>query len=439
MTEERNALLTVETVIDLPVWKEYCSFYPLTRTKNRRISLIGTLLILWGGFTMVLNPSMGLSVLTGFGIASVPSLIRYFRNRNNKWGYQEVLNQAGGKAPHALYRFCEDGIECCQKHKDSVSFFPYWKFSEIFDCGNLLLLFCDAKTLLLLDLRWIQGGTREELESILQSKCTMVKKGIRKVTFWKALRKIQRWLFMLVLAGAVIFSAMEIASAWNAKVLKEDLTYPEAAAILEELDIHCSDDMIAEAEKWEAEYRQILAEITGDLGYTPMGYTGRDRVISLLCDAGYGNYDPDTWEWTPPDTGVLWLDMEAFNISTMYTQYLQGLAAISGGDLVITDIEENHDNVNPETGKGNVSLSFTLNGTRHQFSIPLEYDWYNARSLDEINAVLSTGEKRVYALSDDGQGILLFYRSRQWASQFKKTTGIPLMEKISTIWYGYPF
>ena len=35
-------------------------------------------------------------------------------------------------------------------------------------------------------------------------------------------------------------------------------------------------------------------------------------------------------------------------------------------------------------------------------------------------------EKRVYAMADDGQGSVLFYRDKEWAKRFKKETGIRL-------------
>lgn len=428
MNEEIKWLYKDEVILDLPTYRESTEAIYLVSAK-RSIWGIACILLMTYCFSVVLStPSMSLSVLTGLVIGGAISLIPYLRNRNGGKPFQDILAANGGKPAHMILLFAEECIHTHNVYKNTDRQISYSQIIKMIDTGRFFVLI-DSTHFLVVDLRWLTGGSRDALAAFLCSKCANVKKGIQKTTFGRIMSYLYRGIGILVVAVVLIGSVRQLLPNHSLGMLSDQLSVREIAAVLEDLDIHCQETHISQVEQWEADYAE-----------SSMPSSSGGRVLSLLSIAGYGNYDWDTWEWTPPDSGVYWLDLEAFDIEHMYTQYLTGIAAISDGKLVITDIEENHDNVDWESGTGEVTLSFTVNGTANNLIIPLTYDWYDTASLDEINRILNaqhTG-RQIYVASDSGQGILLFYRSPQWAKEFNNTTGIPLHKTLSALWSG-PF
>ncbi len=96
---------------------------------------------------------------------------------------------------------------------------------------------------------------------------------------------------------------------------------------------------------------------------------------------------------------------------------------------------------NWEAGTGDIDFSFNLNGSDYTLTIPMMYDWYDTNTLDTLHQIINahSTENRLYAASDSGQGILLLYRTSEWASDFNRLTGIALFEQLSDLWNNWPY
>lgn len=158
-------------------------------------------------------------------------------------------------------------------------------------------------------------------------------------------------------------------------------------------------------------------------------YTEGYPYVSLLSALGMPKRDTGTWEITEYSDQAYWFDFEGWDISTDYLEILKGVQAISGGEIVFTEMEENTDDVDWEKGTGTIQVSFLLNGRPCEYIARMEYDWIDPGFLTYLMkelAGMKTG-KKLYACSDHGQGCILFYREEAWAEEFVKRTGM-LME-----------
>lgn len=88
------------------------------------------------------------------------------------------------------------------------------------------------------------------------------------------------------------------------------LSLERKLATLEELDFQFTEEERKAMEEWP------------DAGYG-----------DLLAMVGWGEFDNETWEWSPTSDQVYALDTEAFNIDRMYLDFLQGLLSISSGSM----------------------------------------------------------------------------------------------------------
>ncbi len=152
-----------------------------------------------------------------------------------------------------------------------------------------------------------------------------------------------------------------------------------------------------------------------------------DSVIYYCI--GAGKYDPKTWEWTPSSEQVYMFDMEVFSIGSMYTDFLRGILPLMGDDVRITDMEEDSGGVDEESGTGTQILRFQCNGNPYEFRAEAYYDWMDLKVIDFMNGVLKqekTG-KQLWAASDGGQGIIIFYNTEKWAKQYEKKMGYKLV------------
>lgn len=87
----------------------------------------------------------------------------------------------------------------------------------------------------------------------------------------------------------------------------------------------------------------------------------------LLSNIGHGKFDFTDWSWEPLSDQIYSFDMEVFNTSCMYTTFLQGVRAITDGDLNITDISEDCSKVDFENGCGTQTIQFRCNGKAYQY------------------------------------------------------------------------
>ena len=115
-------------------------------------------------------------------------------------------------------------------------------------------------------------------------------------------------------------------------------------------------------------------------------------------------------------------DVELPDPSQMCTEFLQGISGISGGELEITDIEEAYSEEVLEAGTGTWPVRFLCNQTAYQYEANIYYDWFDTGLLAFMGRVVeeqNTG-RRLYAFSDGFQDCMIFYRTKEWAENFKE-------------------
>lgn len=201
----------------------------------------------------------------------------------------------------------------------------------------------------------------------------------------------------------------------------------EVAADLAALGIYVPDEVVDEIEDT---YRMVEADeaYAGMYDYY-LEYDPGFEYRMLLSGWGYGDYDDD-WNWIPSSDKVYAFDTEVFNMSEMYTDFMKGVIAISGGEFEITDIVENTDDVNYEEGSGTQVLSFRYNGTPYTFEAIYYGDWLDCEVIEFMNQVFETegNPKRLLATDDGGQGCILFYNTPEWGDELEAATGMDLNE-----------
>lgn len=143
-----------------------------------------------------------------------------------------------------------------------------------------------------------------------------------------------------------------------------------------------------------------------------------------------GEYDFNSYTWTPTSSDVYAFDAEVFDIENMYALFLQGIKAIVPGfdcrDVTET-LEENRTQPTLEErieaggriSEGTKTVSFMLKGHGYQKELDYYGDWFNEEAIAWINDVLEQEgfEGRLYDFFDGGQGIILIYGSEEKAGQ----------------------
>lgn len=115
-------------------------------------------------------------------------------------------------------------------------------------------------------------------------------------------------------------------------------------------------------------------------------------------------------------------DMEMPEIVQMYTDFFEGIVRIAGGDLEITDIEEEMSEEVLEAGEGTKTVRFCCNGKVYEYEAQHYYDWFDTGMLAFMNQVLEDQktDSRLYVTGDGGQDCIVLYRTEEWAEQFRQ-------------------
>lgn len=191
-------------------------------------------------------------------------------------------------------------------------------------------------------------------------------------------------------------------------------SFAQTAGTLKELGIEgLTDELVAGT---EAGYANMPADVEFD------------RTVALLTAVGTGDYDYDTWDWTPTNHSVYSFDVEVFNVSQMYTFFLRGVSAIGDGELEFGNISENTDNVDWKAGTGKRSVTFDWNGKTYTLEGENQDDWFDFEVANQLNKVIMEqgGSKKLYFASDGYQECIVFYCDDDWAKLFYEKTGLKL-------------
>lgn len=200
----------------------------------------------------------------------------------------------------------------------------------------------------------------------------------------------------------------------EATIEMDQRSYAEIARDLRDLGIDgITDELVASLEE---QYSQLPEGIIFS------------KTATLLSSVGMGNYGPGLSSWTPAHNGVYSFDMECFDESTIYTYFLEGVAALGEGELEFTNISEDLSRMDREAGTGPRSVSFDWNDSRYTMEMTAQRDWFDLAAARQLSKIVKEagGEKQLYFMGDGYQTGIVFYRDAQWAKEFQQKTGLPL-------------
>ena len=147
--------------------------------------------------------------------------------------------------------------------------------------------------------------------------------------------------------------------------------------------------------------------------------TNGELSAALLVRLGEGHYNYDTYEWSPLTDQLYAFDLEIFDISHMYTLFLQGVQSIVP-DIEITGIEEDLSGLNNDLD-GKRKVSFLCNGHPYSFTLVGMHDWFDVNMLDYMQQVIQA-ENCPYELHyffTIGQDVALYYGMKEKADRIE--------------------
>ena len=431
MEEQTNCKFQAQIEYDLPAHKEITKDLTLRSGRNTvsLIFLMAVLIHIVCYFGIELQRTEFLSWLLILAVAAFWGiyLFRTCRDKDGGIVYKRMLSVNNGVPPKNELAFCENGIYTKNPNTGSCAVTPYSQLRNICESEHFLIFLQEHKLYTAIRKDSITGGTKEDLLRFLFEKGT----GIKKKKLRKPLLGKIVWISFIVFSVLGVLLALRLSSPVQSLFHRQQsinnyMSYQDIAAELEDLGITAIDEnLIAELEAYDQEYNYVYS------------YDFGNKALDMLCWAGMGNYDPNTWEWTPSDSGVYWFDMEVMNLDTMYSDFLTGVRALNPQVLDFSNIAEDLTGVDMEKGSGIQRVSFEWNGTPHTLEAAVMYDWFDmavAAELADLVKAENTGSRLFFAY-DGGQGILVFYNTPQWCKQFEKATGIDLYDDPTSI-YG---
>lgn len=389
-----------EVILDLETLRDHAAHGgPLWRRLLPR--LFCAILCLWVAWSMfdspeVLKYSCGAFLLT-FGIL-------WIRNKDGGEKYEKLLAENGGIPKRNLISVTDGGIHYWNPETGNAADVAFSQIQSIYRTKMMLVLTLENGTITAINHTNVSGGTPEELEAFL-----LERSGVKRIG--------RRWDNRLFQKGVIW--AMAVGFCWSFLGIyngftpaAQPVTYHRAAQILEEFGITPPSE-------------EILTELEE---YGPNEYA----VGDLLYYAGAGEYDYETWEWTPAESGVYTFDLEVFEVSMMYTDFLRGVSSMSGGALEFNDVSEDNTAVDWDAGTGTKTVTFELNGTAQTLRAEVMSDWFDPDFANALAQIVGTSEdgKRLYFYYDGYQMVSVFYCDAQWAREFSRATGCTLTKAL---------
>lgn len=430
MESEETIRYQSNILYDLPTYKESMQGFTNSNTVSKitRIIVIVFLLFLFVS-VCVFDLSNQLTFYTRYfllfsGVYLLILAINWLRNRNGDIQYKRTLASNGGKPMSNSLFFMEDSIQALNNDTGNKVSYTYDQIIYIVETQNLLLLVMKYRLCLVVDKRTLVGGTKDDFAAFLLERCPNNRR--KKPRSDKSGKIINYTFYTVIILGSLLcilnLPGIQLWARINGQITN-DMSYQQIAQELESFGITCDDS-------------KLLADLEEEYdSFQSTYHYSYDKVPYLLSYLGMGEYDPDTWEWTPGNSGVYWFDMEVFDVGSMYTDFLRGVSALGNGELDFTDIQEDFSRVDWEKCTGSVLVSFDWNGQHYIMEAEFAGDWFDPNILDTMNKLLTGNgnRKRLYFASDEGQGLLVFYRDESWAGDFEKKTGLNLEESCNAL------
>lgn len=352
---------------------------------------------------------MGMTLMcVGLAVGCMAYHIHSYYRRNKEYG--KLVESNYGNQSHLVAIMDDSGLRIRNLNKDKQLELSFDQISGVL-YSKWFVHVCnkDRSAVINFDTRAMTEGDGKALLARLEELGHKPEK-LRSIRWLQ--RVIQCVSVLYILLGILLGLAMANRGGMpNQNVPAMDVR--TAAVVLEELGIGgITEEIIAEIEAYP--------------------YRADNEVTTLLSYVGFGEYDDETWEWSPAGNGVYAVDMEFFEISGMYTDYLAGVADIGGGELVFENIEEDLWIGSAELGYGWKKVSFILNGTRHTLWPFMNMDWLDIGFADKVAKLVDRADtgKRLYFLYEPDTVFYVFYRDAAWAAEFEEKTGYELRTKI---------
>lgn len=427
-THEFQSLITT----DLPTYREFMS--ALLNTIASRTIIEWFAIVYLTAYILTISLSDPFNMLVLFTVVLLIYGITKWTNRGGGVAYKRMVSNNNGQIPRNIITIANGKLHVRNPDNGNTICFDFDQVRKISETKNLIVILLDLKQGIMLDKRTLTGGTQEEVLNYLLSNCPKLKR--RKVKKDKG-HVIRKRIILVLMVLGLILSAIQWISGGEAfgrygyvtygetpgiaENPYHDMSYEEIRDNLESLGIEgITDEMVdmlqKEWDQYPEDYRLYL-----------------DKTANLLMLLGCGTYDTETWEWTPSSADVYAFDMEFLNVDTMYTEFLRGVAALGGGDLDFTNIEENLDKVDWENGTGSRSVKFEWRGTNGTLGAEMMNDWFDLNFADDLNILIAArcNGKQLYFGSDGYQMIYVFYCDPEWAASFEAATGMNLSGQLN--------
>lgn len=351
------------------------------------------------------------SILTITSFYLVIGGLRMISHRGGGIAYKRILYTNGGNPPRCDIRFLDDKILQISEFGDIQNTFRYEQIKSILETQNLFLLGMDYQLYLIVDKRNLTAG---DFSDFLLCRCTGVKKQkVVNVRLSQRLTKIKYFVILLSTLLAVLHLPSVQIKERLCGQLHNGMSYTSIANELEVFGV----TGLSEG---------YLADL--DALNLPVFLTGENKLKSLLCTIGLGNYNTDTQSWDPPTGGVLLLSYSSYAADGMYIELLNNLSSMTGSELAITNIQETR-----SENEGYVRVDFLLNGSPHSADLVYYGELIDREILNILNQLLSDSGKQLYFTDNDGYSCFVFYGNCAWAEAFSNRTGLSLTTDIYKI------
>lgn len=406
---------------DLKLHQEFNRGTRDTRLFFRFVYLYIIAIFIWCFWYMVIHMEMpGIYANTALficGIWVMVEVIWFFMARGGGVHYKRSLMLNGGQPTNDAVLFCDDHIITLEQETGNKATILYENIRAVTETEHLLLLALRHSTYLMVDKRGL-SCTKEDLGQFLYEKCPRLRnKKVRTSKWGIILRRIvwavvgitfllslyfHPWLQIDKCIRGQIHNGMSLT-----KIAEELKTYGIGSLSDEELE-------------------------NADTG---LFFLSGSKLEHLLYVLGAGDRDYDTGSFIPAETGVFFSYYWAEYPEAMYDDFLRGVAAMSRGEIVIDNIQEDHSNADWTGYDGTITVDFTLNGKEQTMEAVFYREWYDEQCFNTLNAMIkeATG-KQLYFVDFEDTACFIFLGDESWAQSFEKRTGLEISSDINDIY-----
>ena len=406
---------------DLKLQKEFNRGIRDARLFYRLVYLYIIGIFIWAFWYMVIHMRIpevySRTALFMCGIWVLVEFIWFLMTRGGGIHYKRSLMLNGGKPTNDAVLFCEDQILTLEKESGNSATILYSNIRAVHETENLILLALRYGTYLLVDKRGL-SCTKAELGQFLYEKCPKLRH--KKVRNSKAGMRLRRIAWAVVTVSFLMALFFHPWLQINKRVqgqIHNGMTLSEISAELESFGLTPLTDT------------ELVSTENG------LFYLSNDKLVHLLFCMGEGIRDYDTGAFVPAESGVFFTYYWAESPDTMYTDLLNGISAMSRGELAIENISEDHSHADWANYEGTISLRFTLNGELKKIDAVFYQEWYDEQIFNTLNSMIaeSTGKMLWFADFED-TGCFIFLGDQSWAATFADRTGLDISSDINEIY-----